>query len=90
MAAALRLSLQASWDSDEEASGAGSDANGSSSSSDEEEEKKGVAPSQEEAELTSNLHAIEVRCHACAMRAAPCLPPTPPLFSCCSSSCRRA
>ena len=43
VAAALRLSLQASWDSDEEDSGAASDDDASNSSSDEEEEKKGAA-----------------------------------------------
>ena len=60
VAAALRLSLQDSWDSDEEASGAGSDAEAASSSSEEEEEKQAAAAAQEEGECTSNLHAIAV------------------------------
>ena len=60
VAAALRLSLQASWDSDEEASGAGSDAEAEGSNSEEEEEKQGAAAAEEEGEWTSNLHAIAV------------------------------
>jgi hypothetical protein len=60
VAAALRLSLQDSWDSDEEKSGAGSDADMASSGSDEEEEHKAAAPAEEEAEWTSELHAIDV------------------------------
>jgi hypothetical protein len=60
VAAALRLSLQSSWDSDEEQSGVASDAEAVSSSSDEEEEQKAAAPMGEEKEWTSNLHAINV------------------------------
>jgi hypothetical protein len=60
VAAALRLSLHDSWDSDEEKSGAGSDAAADSSSSDEEEEKEAAAPAEEEAEWTSELHDIAV------------------------------
>jgi hypothetical protein len=60
VAAALRLSLHDSWNSDEEKSGAGSDADAASSSSDEEEEKRPAAPAEEEAEWTDELHAIDV------------------------------
>lgn len=60
VAAALRLSLQDSWDSDEETSGAGSDHEVPSSSSDEEEGKQAAAPVEEEEGWTSNLHAIDV------------------------------
>lgn len=60
VAAALRLSLQDGWDSDEEKSGAGSEPEAVSSSSDEEEEKKGAAAEEKEGEWTSNLHAIVV------------------------------
>ncbi len=60
VAAALRLSLQASWDSDEEASDAGSAAEADSSSSEEEEEKEAAAAAEEEREWTTNLHAIAV------------------------------
>jgi len=60
VAAALRLSLQDSWDSDEEKSRAGSDHEAESSSSEEEEEKKAAAPAEQEAEWTSELHAIDV------------------------------
>lgn len=60
VAAALRLSLQDSWDSDEEKSGSGSDAAAVSSSSDEEEEKKGGAPAEQKEEWTSVLHDIEL------------------------------
>lgn len=60
VAAALRLSLQSSWESDEEESGGGSDAGAGTSSSEEEEEKKEAAPAEEEAEWTSDLHAIDV------------------------------
>jgi hypothetical protein len=60
VAAALRLSLHDSWDSDEEKSGAGSNAAADSSSSDEEEEKEAAAPAEEEAEWTSELHDIAV------------------------------
>ena len=59
LAAALRLSLNDDWNSDEEKSGAGSDADMASSSSDEEEEHKAAAPAEEEAEWTSELHAIQ-------------------------------
>jgi hypothetical protein len=60
VAAALRLSLQDSWDSDEEKSSAGSDHEAPSSSSDEEDEKRAAAPAAEEEEWTSNLHVIDV------------------------------
>jgi len=60
IAAALRLSLHDSWDSDEEKSGAGSDAEEESSSSDEEEEKQQAAPAEDEAEWTDNLHDIQL------------------------------
>jgi len=60
VAAALRLSLHDSWDSDEEKSGAGSATEAESSSSDEEEEEKAAAPAEDEAEWTGNLHAIAV------------------------------
>ena len=59
LTAALRLSLNDDWNSDEEKSGAGSDADMASSSSDEEEEQKAAAPAEEEAEWTSELHAIQ-------------------------------
>ncbi|MDR3546658.1 MAG: transposase, partial [Candidatus Pacebacteria bacterium] len=48
------------WESDEEKSGADSEAEAASSSSDEEEEKKEAAPAEEEAGWTTNLHAIDV------------------------------
>jgi len=60
VAAALRLSLQDSWDSDEEKGGVGSDAEADSSSSDEEEEKQQAAPAEEEAEWTDKLHDIQL------------------------------
>jgi Transposase IS4/DDE_Tnp_1-like zinc-ribbon len=60
VAAALRLSLQDSWDGDEEKSRAGSDHEAASSSSDEEEEKKAAAPAEQEEEWTSELHDIEL------------------------------
>jgi Transposase IS4 len=60
VAAALRLSLQDSWDSDEDKSGAAGEAEAASSSSDEEEEKQAAAAVEEEAEWTDNLHDIAV------------------------------
>ena len=60
LAAALRLSLNDDWNSDEEKSGAGSDADMASSSSGEEEEHKVTAPAEEEAGWTSELHAMDV------------------------------
>src|SRR3954470_18923050 len=60
IAAALRLSLHDSWDSDEEKSGAGSDFDGESSSDNEEEEKQGAAPAEQKKEWTSELHDIEI------------------------------
>ena len=60
VAAALRLSLQDSWESDDEQSDAGSDADMASSNSDEEEEKKTAAAEEKEGEWTSNLHAIAI------------------------------
>ena len=60
VAAALRLSLQDSWDSDEEKSGGAGAAQAASSSSDEEEEKQAAAPAEVEAEWTDNLQAIAV------------------------------
>jgi hypothetical protein len=59
-AAALRLSLHDSWDSDEEEGGAASDADAESSSSGEEEGQKAAAPEEKEGEWTSNLHDIEL------------------------------
>src|SRR4051812_44202052 len=59
-AAALRLSLQDSWDSDEEEGGAASDAAAESSSSGEEEEQKAAAPEEKEGEWTSIVHDIEL------------------------------
>jgi hypothetical protein len=58
VAAALRLSLQSSWDSDEEESSAGSEAEAESNGSDEEEEKEVAAPAAENDEWTSVLHDI--------------------------------
>jgi len=58
LSAALQLSLRDTWDSDEEKSGAGSDAAADSSSSDEEEQREAAAQAEEEAEWTSDLHAI--------------------------------
>jgi len=60
VAAALRLSLHDSWDSDDEQSGAGRDADMASSSSDEEEEKEVAAAEEKEGEWTSNLHDIDL------------------------------
>ncbi len=60
VAAALRLSLQDSWDSDEEKSGAASDAHAEASSEEEEEEEKAAAPAEQEGEWSSNLHDIVV------------------------------
>ena len=60
IAAALRLSLNDSWDSDEEKSSAGSDDEAESSSSDEEEEMGLAAPAEEKAEWTDNLHDIQL------------------------------
>jgi hypothetical protein len=59
-AAALRLSLHDSWDSDEEEGGAAADADAESSSSDEEEEQKAAAPEEKEGEWTSIVHDIEL------------------------------
>jgi hypothetical protein len=59
IAAALRLSLHSSWESDEEKSGA-SDPEAESSSSDEEDEKKGAAHAEKQSEWTTNLRAIDV------------------------------
>jgi hypothetical protein len=59
LSAALQLSLRDSWDSDEEKCGAGSDAAADSSSSDEEEQREAAAPAEEDAEWTSDLHAID-------------------------------
>src|SRR5680860_857591 len=60
VAAALRLSLQDSWDSDEEKSGAERDDEVESSSSEEEEEKQAAAPAEKKEEWTSELHDIAV------------------------------
>ena len=60
VAAALRLSLQDSWDSDEEKSLAGAVDEEQSSSSEEEEEKFAAAPAEREADWTSELHDIEL------------------------------
>lgn len=59
IAAALRLSLHDSWDSDEERSGAESD-DDADAAMEEEEEKQAAAPAEEEAEWTSKLQAIEI------------------------------
>jgi len=58
--AALRLSLQSSWDSDDEQSDAGSDAAAASTSSDEEAEQKADAAEREEGEWTHMLHDVAV------------------------------
>src|SRR3954447_25002961 len=60
IAAALRLSLQDSWDSDEEKSGVGSDAEAESTSSDDEDEKEASASAEDETEWTSHLHDIQL------------------------------
>jgi hypothetical protein len=60
MAAAMRLSLQSSWDSDDEESGAAADEAAASSSSDEEEEHKAGAADDAELEWTDELHDIRV------------------------------
>jgi hypothetical protein len=60
IAAALRLSLHDSWDSDEEKSGAESDDDADAAMEEEEEEKEAAAPAEEEGEWTSHLHAIAV------------------------------
>ena len=77
IAAALRLSLHDSWDSDDEAD---------SSSIEEEEEKAVAAPAEEEAEWTSDLHDI---CHVSAMSSSVIFP-TALHSSCCSASCLAA
>ncbi len=60
LAAALRLSLNDDWDSDEEKSGANDDADMVSADSDDEEEPVPPAPAEVEAEWSDNLRAIEV------------------------------
>jgi hypothetical protein len=60
VAAALRLSLHDSWDSDEEKSGAADEEEAESSSSDEDEERKRPAPEEKEGEWTSDLQPIAV------------------------------
>ena len=60
VAAALRLSLQDSWDSDEEKSEADGAAEAASSSEEEEEERKADAAAEVEGQWTSHLHAIEL------------------------------
>ena len=59
VSAALRLSLQDSWDSDEEKSGAGSDVD-AESSEEQAEEQKAAAPAEEKEEWTSELHDIDL------------------------------
>src|SRR6478609_1157586 len=59
ISAALQLSLRDTWDSDEEKSGAGSDAAADSSSSDEAEDQEAAAPAEERGEWSSNLLAID-------------------------------
>jgi len=58
IAAALRLSLHDSWDSDEEKS-AGSDADADSSSEEEEKENQPSAQAMEEEEWTSNVQKVD-------------------------------
>ncbi len=60
VAAALRLSLQDSWDSDEEKSGADSAAAAVSSSSDEEKENQPPAAVEQEGEWTSNVQKVDI------------------------------
>ena len=60
IAAALRLSLHDSWDSDEEKSGAASEADADSSSSEEEKEFQRPAPAQAEEEWTSDVQSVDV------------------------------
>jgi hypothetical protein len=60
IAAALRLSLHDSWDSDEEKSGADSDDDADAAMEELEEEKEAAAPAEEEGEWTSQLRDIAV------------------------------
>jgi hypothetical protein len=60
IAAALRLSLHDSWDSDEEKSGAESDDDADADMEEDEEEKEAAAPAEQEGEWTSHLHDIEL------------------------------
>jgi hypothetical protein len=59
VAAALRLSLASSWESDDEGSSPGSDVD-AEASSEEEEEKQAAAPAEQKEEWTSELHATDV------------------------------
>jgi hypothetical protein len=60
IAAALRLSLHDSWNSDEEKSGAGSDAEADSSSSEEEKENEALLRAVKEGEWTSNVLGVDI------------------------------
>jgi Transposase IS4 len=60
VAAALRLSLRGSWDSDEEESDADSDADAEASSEEEEEKKQAPSPAEQKEEWTRELHDINV------------------------------
>jgi hypothetical protein len=60
VAAALRLSLHDSWDSDEEKSHAESPADAESSEEEEEQQRKPPALEEKEGEWTSELHDIEL------------------------------
>lgn len=60
IAAALRLSLHDSWDSEEEKSGAGSDAEADSSSEEEEKENQPPAAAQNAEEWTSDVKNVVV------------------------------
>jgi len=60
VAAALRLSLHDSWDSDEEKSDVADEEEAESSSSDEEEEQNQPVPEEKEGEWASELHDIQL------------------------------
>jgi hypothetical protein len=60
IAAALRLSLHDSWDSDEEQSDAEVNLPADDSSEEEEEKQQASAPAEQKEEWTSQLHAIDV------------------------------
>lgn len=71
IAAALRLSLHDSWDSDEEKSGAQSDDDADAAMEEEEEEKEAAAPAEQEGEWTSKLHDITLPLPAFATSSSP-------------------
>jgi hypothetical protein len=60
VAAALRLSLAGSWESDDERSSPDSDVDAEASSEEEEEKQQAAAPAEQKEEWTSELHAIDV------------------------------